>query len=257
MVWFLTLLLTISCIPGILFMLASEKKILSSSEEDIPLLTRVLTHILTVVLFSLAGSFFAVKTNLVDPFTKGIISGEFHWRQFTDMMQTGVIYGLICSIANIAAYYFIFKKAVDAYSFSKIEKHYQNMGIGTRIFYGGFIEEVIFRLGIMGLIIWLGSMIMNTDSSIVIWVAILISSILFALAHVPGISSIGLKKTPAIMTYALGGNIWVGIWCGLAFLQAGIFAAIVVHILFHLLWYPFQMNSNKQRGSSHGTIIKK
>ncbi|MFS0862455.1 CPBP family intramembrane glutamic endopeptidase [Fredinandcohnia sp. 179-A 10B2 NHS] len=257
MVWFLTLLLTISCIPGILFMLSSEKKILSSSEEDIPLLTRVITHILAVVLFSLAGSFFAIKTNLVDPFTKGILDGTFSWQHFTELMQTGVTYGLICSIANIAAYYFIFKRAVDADSFNKIEQHYQNMGIGARIFYGGVIEEIIFRLGIMGFIIWLGSMILSTNNNILIWVAILISSILFALAHVPGISSMGLKKTPAIMIYALGGNIWVGIWCGLAFLQAGIFAAIVVHILFHLLWYPIQMNSNKQRGSLHGTIIKK
>ncbi|MFT4415852.1 CPBP family intramembrane glutamic endopeptidase [Fredinandcohnia humi] len=248
MYWGLFFLTTIICIPGIFYMLHSEKKILSDREnEDIPLFARILTHIITVVLFTFAGSYFALKVNLVDPFITSFLEGHFDTDAMLHTLKIGLTYGLVCSIGNMLFYYLIFKRLIDKETYQKVENHYRQLGIGTRVFYGGFIEEIIFRWGIMGFIIWVGSFLFQYENSVLIWVAILISGLLFALTHIPGLSSIGLKKTPAIMGYVLFGNMWVGILCGHAFLKGGILASILVHILFHLLWYPVQIATSNNK----------
>lgn len=63
---------------------------------------------------------------------------------------------------------------------------------------------------------------------------------LFALIHLPSIKLVASKPEKSMYVYAIIGNIWVGIFAGVAFVYGSLLAAIIVHMLFHLLWWPIQ-----------------
>ncbi|MGG4263808.1 CPBP family glutamic-type intramembrane protease [Peribacillus simplex] len=222
---------------------------MSKTEESLPTTSdtvhiatykRVLSHLILVVMFSLLGAVLAPKVDLVGAFLFKIMSGQFIYINFQAVINTGLKYGFFCGIGNLIFYYFYLKKKINLDDFMKIEGHYQRMGAVTRIFYGGFVEEIIFRWGFMTLFIWIGGLIWGDFSNFILISAISISSILFALVHVPSIKMVGVTPSLHIYTYTLLGNFWVGIFCGLAYWKQGILASIIVHILFHTIWLPVQ-----------------
>ncbi|MGG2111519.1 CPBP family intramembrane glutamic endopeptidase [Lysinibacillus pakistanensis] len=85
---------------------------------------------------------------------------------------------------------------------------------------------------------------MNLNNVTSEWLAIAISSILFALIHLPSIKLVASKPKKSMYVYAIIGNIWVGIFAGVAFVYGSLLAAIIVHMLFHLLWWPIQTREN-------------
>lgn len=58
------------------------------------------------------------------------------------------------------------------------------MGIFTRLFYGGIVEEVIFRFGLMSFFVRLGSLMLDHQLA-AIWIGNLLAAIFFALIHLP------------------------------------------------------------------------
>ncbi|KAA0549942.1 CPBP family intramembrane metalloprotease [Bacillus sp. BGMRC 2118] len=226
----LFMLIIVICFPGIFFMLRTEKKLLSEEDEEITDLQRLVIHFTTVALFAALGAFTVPRVTLLTT-TIDTMS----------LLSYGVIGGVICSIGNIVFYYFYLKRRIPHKDYVAIEKHYRNMGILTRIFYGGFIEEIIFRWGIMGLLLWLCQFIFSEYHIFPIILALSVSSMLFALVHVPSIKVVIEHPPKSVYVYTYIGNIWVGFFTGIAFIESGIFAAIIVHILFHLLWYPVQL----------------
>lgn len=227
MFWQLFVLTVMICLPGVYFMLQTEKKLVE--KDDIPDHERLIAHLILVGVFGAIGAFAVPRVSIL---TTDI--GIFY------VLEYGLMLGVTCSIGNILLYYFYLTKNISYNDYLDIEKHYNNMGILSRVFYGGFVEEVMFRWGIMSLVLWLSQLIFKQINLFSIFIAIGISSILFALVHLPSIKMVIEEPKPSIYVYTILGNVWVGIFTGWAFLEAGIFSAIIVHILFHLLWYPIQ-----------------
>lgn len=227
MFWELFILSVVICLPGIYFMFKTEKRI--SNMDDISDKGRLISHFITVGLFGVLGAFAIPKVN--------IITTEFHLNQ---ILLYGLILGVICSIGNLLFYYFYLVKTISKKDYLEIEEHYHSIGILSRVFYGGFVEEIIFRWGLISFILWLLQFFINPINITAVVIAIGISSILFAIGHVPSIRMVSSEPKQSMYIYTIIGNIWVGIFTGWAFLKAGIFSAIIVHILFHILWYPIQ-----------------
>lgn len=142
-------------------------------------------------------------------------------------------------------HYFYLVKTISNKDYLAIEKHYHRTGILSRTFYGGFVEEIIFRWGIMSLLLWLLQFIFEPLNMIAVVIAIGISSILFSLVHLPSIKMVSSEPKPSMYVYTIIGNIWVGIFTGWAFLEAGIFSAIIVHN-----FIPYTMVSDSKGGNS-------
>lgn len=217
----------IICLPGIYFMFQTEKRM--PDEYDISNKERLIAHLITVGLFGVIGAFVVPKVSIL---TTGF--------NLNLILKYGLIFGLICSVGNIVMYYFYLVKTISNKDYVAIEKHYHDMGILSRIFYGGFVEEIIFRWGIMSLVLWILQFMIKPLNITAVIIAIGISSMLFALAHLPSIKMVSAKPTRSMYIYTMIGNVWVGLFTGWAFLEAGIFSAIIVHILFHIVWYPIQ-----------------
>ncbi|HEX8923416.1 MAG TPA: CPBP family intramembrane glutamic endopeptidase, partial [Patescibacteria group bacterium] len=98
-------------------------------------------------------------------------------------------------------------------------------------FYGGIAEEVVFRLFLMTLFVWLSSKIIKTKdryaSNVGIWMAIVLSTILFGLGHL-GITGGIVAITPTVILRAIILN-GVSIFYGWLYWKKGFEAAMIAH----------------------------
>lgn len=206
-------------------MYRSEK--IHIKENDVTDGQRLTAHFLTAILFSLIGAYIVPRIS---------IGNQLDIRQ---ILLFGVGLGVICSIGHLVLYYKYLVPKITTLDYVEIETHYVNTGILSRVFYGGILEEVMFRWGLLSLFIWLFQL-MSIEKVISVIAAIFFSSILFALVHLPAIKLIASQPKTAMYVYTIIGNIWVGLFAGVAFTQGGLLAAILVHMLFHLMWWPIQ-----------------
>ncbi|MFO8077339.1 MAG: CPBP family intramembrane glutamic endopeptidase [Thermoplasmatota archaeon] len=99
-------------------------------------------------------------------------------------------------------------------------------------FYGGINEEIMLRLFFMSFLVFLFIKIKKTSdgqaSSLVIWIAILISATLFGLLHLPFTASI-TTITPVIILRAIILNAIGGIIFGWLYWKKGLESAMISH----------------------------
>jgi membrane protease YdiL (CAAX protease family) len=99
-------------------------------------------------------------------------------------------------------------------------------------FYGGIAEEILFRLFLMTLLVWISSKIKKTPdgrpTTIGIWVSIFLSSVLFGLGHLP-ITGDLIPMSPTVVARALLLNGVAGIIFGWLYQKYGLESAMVSH----------------------------
>lgn len=112
--------------------------------------------------------------------------------------------------------------------------------------YGGFAEEILMRLFLLSLFAWLLSKVFKVqqpkNNAWVMWLAIIISAIIFGLAHLPATATL-VAITPlvifrAILLNGIGGIIfgWLYWKKGLAYsMSAHLFTDILILVLLPLL----------------------
>ena len=105
----------------------------------------------------------------------------------------------------------------------------------------GIFEEVLTRWGLMSLFVWIGVLLANDPTPTVMWIAIVISGILFGLGHLPSHLALGCKKTPAFFTAVISLNLWAALIFGWLFWHYGLVSAILAHMVFHIVWLPFDL----------------
>jgi len=109
-------------------------------------------------------------------------------------------------------------------------------------FYGGINEEIMMRFFLMSLVILIINIIIRHKEEkpkpIVVWIAIIITSVLFGLGHLPVTSSL-VAITPLIVTRAIVLNGIAGIVFGWLYWKKGLESAMISHfstdIVLHVL----------------------
>lgn len=104
----------------------------------------------------------------------------------------------------------------------------------TRFLYGGITEEVLMRFGIMSLIVFITQKITNSQKAITYWIAIIISSVIFALAHLP-VAMASTDLTIGLFIYILIGNSTGGFIFGWLYWKKGLESAMIAHIFCHVI----------------------
>lgn len=106
--------------------------------------------------------------------------------------------------------------------------------------YGGISEEVLLRLFFMTLLIWLFSKIfrMYPSTAWLVWSAIVVSAVIFGIAHLPTAAALG-PVTAIVIVRTITLNAIGGIIFGWLFWKQGLAAAVVAHfcadIILHVL----------------------
>lgn len=109
-------------------------------------------------------------------------------------------------------------------------------------FYGGINEEILLRLGLMSILVWLGRFISKTEDGrptlVVLWVANILAAVLFGLGHLPATAAL-FPITPLVISRAIVLNGVAGIAFGYLYFKHGLEAAMLSHftadIILHVL----------------------
>lgn len=107
--------------------------------------------------------------------------------------------------------------------------------------YGAIDEELLLRLFLLGLVLWITRKIMRTDErsgQVVFWIANLLVALIFGAAHLPAAASI-MPLTPIVMFAVVGLNAGAGAVFGYLTWTRGLEAAMIAHfcadLIAHLL----------------------
>lgn len=105
-------------------------------------------------------------------------------------------------------------------------------------FSAGISEEIMFRLGLMSLIITIIQFFKKaeTPSNKMIWTGILISALFFGLIHLP-LSKNFVELTSFTIGATMIGNLITGSMFGWIFWKRGLLIAIISHIVFDLVFH--------------------
>ncbi|MCY9669811.1 CPBP family intramembrane metalloprotease [Paenibacillus alginolyticus] len=111
------------------------------------------------------------------------------------------------------------------------------------LFYGGIVEEVLVRLCLMTLLVWVFSRFLRNRTHIPTYLyglAIIVAALLFGLGHLPATQTLFGELTPALIVRALISNGLLGIFFGYLYWKKGLEYAILSHMVgdffLHVVW---------------------
>ncbi|MGV8839214.1 MAG: CPBP family intramembrane glutamic endopeptidase [Bauldia sp.] len=105
------------------------------------------------------------------------------------------------------------------------------------LFYGGIVEEIMMRWGIMNLLLFLAVRLTGAadgnPSLLLVWVAVAIAALIFAAGHLPAAFASGLRNRGFILR-TLGLNFVAGLLFGWLFWNWNLETAMIAHAAFHV-----------------------
>ncbi|MBV7340124.1 CPBP family intramembrane metalloprotease [Chloroflexi bacterium TSY] len=189
------------------------------------------------------GTALAPRVGLRAPFFEALVAKEPVWPALTPQLVPTFLVGIGGSLLFVVVYYGVVRPRLDRQTLMHADNLRRKLGVWGRLLYGGIVEEILTRWGLMSLLVWGGVWLSGAVTSGVVWTAIVITGILFGLGHLPAHFAVGCRKTPIFIGSVIGLNLWVSLIFGWLFWQVGLLAAIVAHMLFHLVWLPFELST--------------
>ncbi|WP_224332761.1 CPBP family intramembrane glutamic endopeptidase [Haloprofundus halobius] len=111
-----------------------------------------------------------------------------------------------------------------------------------RFLYGGVVEELLLRWGLVSLLVYLGWRLAGTGvgpSRRVVWAGILVAAVVFGVGHLPALSgtaaSLGIPATPGLVARTILLNAVGGVAFGWLFWRKSLEAAMVGHAASHVV----------------------
>lgn len=97
-------------------------------------------------------------------------------------------------------------------------------------FYGGIVEEVLCRLFLVSLLVWLGARVLHSTApgASVYWAAIMLAALIFGAGHLPALAQTTALTTVAVLR-TVGLNALGGFAFGWLFWRRGLEHAMVAH----------------------------
>ena len=111
----------------------------------------------------------------------------------------------------------------------------------AKILYGGITEEILIRWGLMSFLVWAIYRLSQTNGSKIhshnFVIAIILSSLVFGLAHLPALFALVPEVVPdvtiALLAFIVSGNAVFGFIAGYLYWKRGLECAMVAHIVAH------------------------
>jgi membrane protease YdiL (CAAX protease family) len=114
-----------------------------------------------------------------------------------------------------------------------------NLTLAARVLYGGVTEELLLRWGVMTALVWLSWRVLQHRQGAVhagyVWLAILVSALLFAAGHLPAAAALIGVLDANIVAFVIGWNAAFGLLFGYLFWRYGLESAMLAHALSHVV----------------------
>lgn len=234
----LVLLFTILGTVGIIALIPYSMTTLKTSElipEGISLsfvmTVNTIAQVIQLFVMVLIGVRLQDRAGLGAPIFEGLMYEKKVPKISIKWMLIGIGVSLIGSLAVILLDVYVFSPNIEMPD-SQASKFIWWQGL-LASFYGGITEELMIRLFVMTLIVWIIAVIFKIDRNSIpkgIYVfAIVLTALLFGLGHLPATAQVFGELTSIIVVRALVLNGLLGLWFGYLYWKRGLEYAMVAH----------------------------
>lgn len=222
------LLMTLGLVAVSSLLLASMEQLLPQDIQVSPVLLLIQPAAL-VILFTWLGWWAAPKVGLDAPVIGGLADGGDWLGALRKALLPGLVGGVLSAVVLIVY-------GLGTASYFAGQPAGIDLPMVTRMAYGGIVEELHTRWGLMSLLA-LGAFKLGRSLPMAHWIGNLGAALLFALGHLPALYA--LVDPPAWLVAAvLLGNTSVGLVFGWLFARRGLEAAMIAHAGAHLFAVP-------------------
>ena len=211
---------------------------------EIPTITpafRVLSLIQPSIILAVAvllGIKLAPKAGLSAPLAEAVASQSDLAAAIKPQVIPGVVGGLLGTLC-IVSVTAVFKPYMSSETIERIGQFTTLMPIPTRLLYGGITEELLLRWGFMTLLVWLMWRVLQrgraTPKKSYFVAAILLSSFVFGLGHLPVAFMLLPEATLAVVLFVITANSAFGLIAGYLYWKRGLESAMIAHMFGHLV----------------------
>lgn len=186
----------------------------------------------------LAGVALAPRVGLSAPAAEAAATGGPVWPALKPQVVPGIIGGLSGGGAIVAAT-LLWKPFLSAETAERIAAFGSLVPPATRLLYGGITEELLLRWGLMTLLVWAAWRLLQRREGLpkaaYVVGAIVISSLVFGVGHLPVAYLILPEATAALTLYVIIANSVFGLIAGYLYWKKGLESSMIAHMLAHVL----------------------
>ena len=196
-----------------------------------PLIVIFLAQLLqTAILFSICiffGLYFAKKINFKTPVIEAFLEKRGPAAIINDIVPISALLGIVAAVAIYAVDVMFTHAGAGLSTHQDYAPAWQKLLAAV---YGGTSEEILMRLFLMSLLVWLGTKIFRqaAPAKTTIIISIIIAAIIFGLGHLPITASL-TAITPLIIVRAVVLNGIGGIIFGCLYWKKGLESAMIAH----------------------------
>ncbi len=183
-----------------------------------------------LLIMVVVGTMLFVRAGLSVPTLSGLLARRPVGTVFAGQLRSGLISGAIGGLLMVGAGH-TFRDDL-AVEMEKLSAALQP-SLAARLLYGGITEELLLRFGLMSLVLWLALKAVPARPITAAWVSIAVSTLLFALGHLPAMYSAVAHPSASLFAYVMLGNSIGGLIFGWLYWRKGLEAAMIAHMAAH------------------------
>jgi membrane protease YdiL (CAAX protease family) len=188
---------------------------------------------LFVALAVWSGVALASKVGLRAPAFEAAVTA----RSIASALRPQILPGLVAGAFGGAGLFAIGGYASPA-ALAEVQQRFA-LPILARVLYGGITEELLLRWGLMTAMVWLAWRFLQrrrgTPRVAYVWLAIVVSALLFGAGHLPAAAILIGKLTRDVVLFVVGVNAAFGVLFGYLFWRYGLEAAMIAHVTAHVV----------------------
>lgn len=200
----------------------------------------ILQTLFMVLILTFAGTVIAPRTGLGDPLLEGLLQGTKGMSAFLPLFTPIILYALFGFIIFCILYYQIINRIVDKHSLEIMTKLRLALGLDGFVLYGGVVEEVFARWGLMNLAAFFALIFTNQYHNFTVWMSIFISGLVFAVGQIPAYLAAGCTANRNFIYSLIILSLYQSLLFGYLFWQYGLMATILCHMLFQIEWFLYE-----------------
>jgi hypothetical protein len=230
-------------VPQLDDIIAAQPELAELSPTVIVLIS-LLNPLILLIIATAVGCLLAHRVGLVSLISEWAAFGKPVFSRLRPQFLLALITGLVFSIVVVV---------LDAAFLPLLGEDFQAIAVEEAdllpqlvmgMLYGGITEEILLRWGFMSLLVWLGWLMFNRSnprpSRGVVWTAIILSAILFGVAHLPALAALVPLTTMLVIRTVLLNAIG-GILFGWLFWRYNLEVAMVSHAATHIGFFIIRL----------------
>jgi len=228
---------------------AALAELLEGQENAPSVLVLNIISIVQQVVLTFITSFIGLslirKVNLEVPFFRSLVDRNYSFKWAKNWVIYAAIGGSLGSLLMIILDKFVFIPLLPTLE-ETIAPASWGKSFLMSVIYGGIWEEIVMRLFLMTLIIWIVAKLFRKQSdnmpSWIYWTGIIGATLLFGAGHLPATAQLFGELTAPLVARALILNGIVGVFFGFLFWKKGLIYAMIAHMFFHIANFTVWMH---------------